>query len=222
VTFAHQELTPTELAMLLAAERRARPFLTYRDGEHKQRVLSLQGERLSIGRDAGNDLPLEWDRETSRLHALLERLGGNWTVVDDGISRNGTLVNGVRVRGRRRLSDRDVIRCGSTQVLYRDPMQAADETPAAASSATVAGLTAAQRRVLLALCRPLLEATEVAVIPPSNGEIAAELTVSVEAVRTQMKTLFKLFEVPELPQNRKRAELARRALASGVVLPRDL
>ena len=37
-----------------------------------------------------------------------------------------------------------------------------------------------------------------------------------------MKTLFKLFEVPDLPQNRKRAELARRVLASGVVRPRDL
>ncbi len=37
-----------------------------------------------------------------------------------------------------------------------------------------------------------------------------------------MKTLFRIFEVPDLPQNRKRAELARRALAAGVILPRDL
>ena len=49
-----------------------------------------------------------------------------------------------------------------------------------------------------------------------------KLAVSVEAVRTHMKALFKLFEVPDLPQNRKRAELARRALAAGVILPRDL
>ena len=32
-----------------------------------------------------------------------------------------------------------------------------------------------------------------------------------------MKQLFRLFEVPDLPQNRKRAELANRAIASGVV-----
>lgn len=222
MTSAHPDLTPAELASLLAAERRGQPFVLYRDGEGRQRLLALEGERLSVGRDRSNDLPLGWDPETSRLHALLERLGGSWTVVDDGISRNGTLVNGVHVRGRRRLNDRDVIRCGSTQVLYRDPMQAVDETQPAASSATVAGITAAQRRVLLALCRPLLEATEIAVTPPSNSEIATELTVSVEAVRTQLKTLFKLFEVPDLPQNRKRAELARRALAAGVVLPKDL
>ena len=56
---------------------------------------------------------------------------------------------------------------------------------------------------------------------PSNREIANKLVVSVEAVRSHMKILFKLFEVPDLPQNRKRAELAKRALASGVILPKD-
>jgi DNA-binding NarL/FixJ family response regulator len=76
--------------------------------------------------------------------------------------------------------------------------------------------------VLVALCRPLLDPDDGAAAPQSNGEIAAELTVSVEAVRSHMKHLFKLFEVPGLPQNRKRAELARRALAAGVVVPRDV
>jgi DNA-binding NarL/FixJ family response regulator len=57
---------------------------------------------------------------------------------------------------------------------------------------------------------------------PTNREIADDLTVSVEAVRAHLKTLFKLFDVHDLPQNRKRAELARRALATGVVVPRDL
>ncbi len=142
-------------------------------------------------------------------------------MVDDRLSRNGTLVNGTRLSGRRRLNDRDVIRFGSTQVLFRDPAQAADETPPASGPAEVAAVTTAQRRALVELCRPLLEATVVAV-PPSNAEIAAELGVSVEAVRTQLKTLFRLFEVPDLPQNRKRAELARRAMASGVVKPQDL
>ena len=58
--------------------------------------------------------------------------------------------------------------------------------------------------------------------PPANAEMAAALNVSVEAIRSQMKSLFRLFEVPDLPQNRKRAELARRALAAGAVTPRDL
>ena len=76
--------------------------------------------------------------------------------------------------------------------------------------------------MLVALCRPLLDPRGEAATAQSNGEIAAELTISVEAVRSHMKQLFRLFEVPDLPQNRKRAELARRAIASGVVSPRDL
>jgi FHA domain-containing protein len=222
VTFSPHDSTPAELAEVLAAERGGRPFLVYRDAEGAQRVLSLEGTRFTVGREPGNELPLTWDPEASRVHALLERLGGSWTVVDDQMSRNGTLVNGVRVRGRRRLSNRDLIRFGSTHVLYRDPAEGADETPLAASHAVVATITPAQRRVLVALCRPLLRPADEVGPPPSNPEIAAELTVSVEAVRTHLKTLFKLFEIPDLPQNRKRAELARRALASGVVLPRDL
>ena len=218
---AAHEQTPSELRDLLAAEREGLPFLLYRDASSAQHLIKLEGERFSVGREESQDLFLGWDAEVSRLHALLERLGGSWTVVDDGLSRNGTLVNGVRVRGRRRLNDRDVIQFGSTRVLFRDPIQGADETPPAASSSAVAGVTVAQRRVLVALCRPLVEATDGAGVPPSNPEIAAALTVSVEAVRTHLKSLFRIFDVPELPQNRKRAELARRALASGVVLPHD-
>lgn len=222
MAFSPNDSTPSELADRLAAERRGQPFVVYRDAGRAQQLLTLEGQRISVGREAGNHLPLTWDPEASRLHALLERPGGSWTVVDDQLSRNGTFVNGVRVRGRRRLNDRDVIRFGSTEVLYRNPAEGADETPPAASRATVSEVSTAQRRVLVALCRPLLEAIDEAGTPPSNREIATELTVSVEAVRSHLKTLFKLFEVPDLPQNRKRAELARRALASGVVTPRDL
>jgi hypothetical protein len=220
--FAPHDSSPAELAALMEAERRGEPFLLYREPGGAQRLVTLEGERLSVGRERGQGLALSWDPEVSRLHALLERLGGSWTVVDDGLSRNGTHVNGTLVNGRRRLDDRDVIRIGSTHLLFRNPAQGADETPAAARPEAVAGLTAAQHRVLVALCRPLLEARDAPAAPPSNAEVADALTISVEAVRTHLKTLFKLFEIPDLPQNRKRAELARRALASGVVLPRDL
>ncbi|MCB0866838.1 MAG: FHA domain-containing protein [Solirubrobacterales bacterium] len=221
MTGASHDWTPTELAALLAAEREGGPFLLLRDGDGQQRLLELTGERLTVGREEGSDLALTWDAEVSRLHALLEHLGGSWTVVDDGLSRNGTLVNGVRVHGRRRLGDRDVIRFGVTEATFRDPAKGAEETAAAAGDPALAAVTPAQRRVLVALCRPLAEPDGHGV-PPSNAEVAASLAVSVEAVRSHMKTLFRIFEVPDLPQNRKRAELARRALAAGVILPRDL
>ncbi len=222
MTLPRHESTASELAEQLAAERRGRPFLIYRDAEGRQNLLALEGERISVGREPDNELSLTWDPEASRLHAVLEKLGGSWTVVDDHLSRNGTFVNGVRVRGRRRLTDRDLVRFGSTQATYRNPAEDADETSPAGSLAAVVQTSPAQQRVLAALCRPLLESTVEAGAAPSNREIATELTVSVEAVRSHMKVLFKLFDVPDLPQNRKRAELARRALASGVILPRDI
>jgi hypothetical protein len=224
VTFPLDETTPAELTELLAAVRRGQTFLTWRDGDGAQQLLVLSGDRVTVGRGDGSDVPLVWDPEASRLHALLEYVGGSWTVVDDGMSRNGTFVNGVRVRSRRRLNDGDVIKFGSTTTLFRDPSGVSGETvPASSTDGDVAlAVTTAQRRVLLVLCRPLLEVGDMATMPPSNPEIAKDLTVSVEAVRSHMKTLFKLFGVPELPPNRKRVELARRAIGAGFVTQRDL
>lgn len=221
MAFARGEVSASELAEQLAAERRGSPFLLLRDAARVQRVVVLAGERMSVGRKPGNDVELGWDPEASRVHALLERVAGSWTVTDDRLSRNGTFVNGTKVEGRRRLEDRDVLRVGSTTLLFRDPADATAETAPAASGAQATEVTPAQLRVLVALCAPLLDPAQHAATPRSNREVADELTVSVEAVRSHMKQLFRLFEVPDLPQNRKRAELARRALAAGVVLPRD-
>lgn len=197
------------------------PFLCVRDARGAELLVELDVERFTVGRDPDNDLALTWDPEASRLHAVLERLGGSWTVVDDKISRNGTFVNGVRLYGRHRLNDSDLIRFGTTEVVFRGPSGTANETAPASTRAEMMNVSRAQYRVLVALCGPLADPQE-ASVAPSNREIADELTISVEAVRSQMKKLFGLFEVPDLPQNRKRVELARRALATGVILPKDL
>ena len=55
---------------------------------------------------------MPWDPEMSRLHAELVRRAGEWTVSDDGLSQNGTWVNGLRLTGRRRLADGDLLRSG--------------------------------------------------------------------------------------------------------------
>ena len=51
----------------------------------------------------------------------------------------------------------------------------------------------------------------------SNREIADELFLGVETVKSHLRALFELFGVADLPQNRKRAELVRRAFETGVV-----
>jgi DNA-binding NarL/FixJ family response regulator len=53
--------------------------------------------------------------------------------------------------------------------------------------------------------------------PRSNREIADELFLSVETVKSHLRALFDLFGVAALPQNRKRAELVRRAFETGIV-----
>ena len=110
--------TPAELKERLEAARRGRPFLLYRDGDGAQRIVDLGDapERLTVGRSATNALALRWDREVSRVHASLERLGEEWTLVDDGRSHNGSFVDGERVRGRRRLRDGDVVKVGDTEL----------------------------------------------------------------------------------------------------------
>lgn len=209
--------SPRELSAQLAAERRGFPFLVYRDGDGTQRILSLdRPERLTIGRREANDLSLDWDDNVSRVHAELEYLAGEWTLADESLSRNGSYLNGARVSGRRRLANGDVIRVGDTILLYRAPALSAASTVAARSERPAPPLSDAQRRVLVALCRPCVE-SGLLEPPASNREIAAELHVSVPAVKAQLRVLFTKFAIGELPHNRKRLELVAEAIRRGSV-----
>src|ERR1043166_8300707 len=55
--------SPAELQERLGAERAGAPSLVLRDGERRQRLVRLDGERLSVGRSDGNDVALPWDTE---------------------------------------------------------------------------------------------------------------------------------------------------------------
>jgi hypothetical protein len=174
----HQS-TPLELKQRLDAERRGMPFLLLRDDEARQLIVELAPDRspVTIGRQAASDIALTWDDEVSRTHADLERIGDVWTLVDDGRARNGTYVNGERVQGRRVLRDGDVIALGRTVLTYFAP-NPTESGSTAAGMRRVPELSAAQRRVLVALCRPF--AAGRFATPPTNRELADELYVSVE------------------------------------------
>ena len=147
-----------ELQARLEAERSGVPFLLFRDGEGHQQLVRLpaDGAEVVIGRNPDHGIELAWDPQVSRVHAVLERIGGVWTVEDDGLSRNGTTVNGVPLNGRRRLRDADVLGCGGVNLQFRTPEAAgvAETLKAAGDGSDPGGLTPAQRRVLVALCRP--------------------------------------------------------------------
>ncbi|HYF26223.1 MAG TPA: FHA domain-containing protein [Baekduia sp.] len=214
--------SPAELQDRLHAERGGTPFLVLRDGDGRQRVVPLHGDRLSLGRTDTNDIALPWDTEVSRLHAELECIAGEWTVVDDGLSRNGTFLNGARIGGRTRLRDGDVLRAGATVLAFRRPApeDSREETVAAGARLTLADLPPTQRQVLVALARPYRHGAVAA--PAANGEIAEELHLSVDAVKAALRALYQRFGLDELPQGQKRARLVAEALERGVIAPRDL
>ena len=216
--------SPRELKAQIEAERLGMPFLVYRDGEGGQQILTLSGDlnRVTVGRGSSNHVWIDWDTEVSRLHAELGLIGGDWTVADDGLSRNGTHVNGARVVGRRRLQDGDVIRFGRTVAVFRRPRTVdTTETEIASDALARASLSEAQRRVLIALCRPFKE-TSGYVTPATNQQVASELFLSIDAVKTHLRALFGKFGIEDLPQNQKRVRLVELALKSGIVTPRDL
>ena len=212
----------TELKERLEAARRNTPFVLFRDANGQQQIVSLDGPaRLTIGRQDASDIALAWDAAVSRVHANLERVGEEWTLVDDGSSRNGSFVNAEPIRGRRRLCDGDVFRIGFTTFAFVVPRQReGSSSTVAATDATAPSLTAAQRRVLVALCRPLVEGPFGSA--SSNQQIAGELFLGVETVKSHMQALFEAFGIRGLPQNQKRAELARLALKHGAVTEDEL
>jgi len=216
--------TAAELKAQIEAERTGRPFLVFRDVEGEQRILGVEEGRaeLWVGRSEAADLRLDWDEEVSALHAQLEVVRDECTLLDDGLSRNGSFVNGERVQGRRHLRDGDTVRFGRTLVLYRRPGEPAPEaTVAAAETPAAATVSPGQRRVLVALCRPFKDGASFAT-PATNQQIAEELHLSVDAVKTHLRALYEKLEVEGLPQNRKRVALVERALQSGLVAERDL
>ena len=215
----------SELQRQIAAERDGGPFLVHRDPGGEQRLTTLSGRRrLTIGRGEGVDLAIDGDDEISRLHAELELVGESWVIADDGLSTNGTRVNAERVVGRRRLSERDLISVGGTGLLFRDPARAS-EVPAtiqAGGGEAAPPLGETQRKVLIALCRPLGDGLSHAAAPATNQAIADELFLSVNAVKAHLRVLFEKFAVGELPQNQKRVALAEQALRRGAVHPTEL
>ena len=214
--------SPRELQRVLEAERAGEPFLLYRDEEGEQQIAALDsaGERTTIGRRAANDIALGWDSQVSRAHAFLQTVGGEWSVVDDGLSANGTFVNGERVSGRHRLRDGDVLRAGQTLLAFRSPGDLTGSTSIAAEAAVVYELSPLQRQVLRELCRPY--AARGTGPPATNPQIAAEIHLSVEAVKSHLRKLFVKFGLADLPQNEKRARLVDQAFALGLVTDRDL
>ncbi|MET8777978.1 FHA domain-containing protein [Nocardia sp. NPDC050713] len=172
---------------------------------------------MTIGRSDAADIIVAADATVSRLHAIIERVGGCWVVIDNGLSMNGTFVNGERVGGFRKLESGDSVRLGKSVFVFTDGQPSDDgKTVVQMRLPTRNALTEAQYSILAALCRPYDSETAFT-YPASNCQIAQDLCLSVATVKTHMRALFKIFDVEALPPNQKRVFLVERAIESGVI-----
>lgn len=89
-----------------------------RSGPTPGMTFPLEGDQLTIGRDASNAVAIN-DAEVSRKHARLMFQGGKYVLEDLG-STNGTFVNGQRLSGPVVLKPGDVISLGEQIVLMYD------------------------------------------------------------------------------------------------------
>jgi hypothetical protein len=219
---APHALTATELKELIERERDGHAFVAFRDGSGSLRFHDAAEDAgpSTIGRRSETDICLAWDGQVSGLHAELHHAGGEWTLVDDGLSTNGTFVDGTRVIGRQRLRDGSRVRVGRTILVYRAAQRTVVGETAIASATSQVRLTETQRRVLLALCRPFRDGN--ITTPATNQQIAAEVYLSVDAVKMHLRTLFGKFALADLPQNQKRVRLAEVALQDGIVSRHEL
>jgi hypothetical protein len=190
------------------------PFLRIEDSGD---VVPLAGDVTTVGRGRGADIRLD-DPSVSRLHAELVRRGPYVYVVDLGLSRNGTRVNG-RPVARRVLDEGDVLSFGAARCriggLMTEELTAEIEMRRSAAPE----LTRRELDVLTSLCRPALS-DEAFATPATAIEIAADLVVTEAAVKQHLLRLYQKFRITE--GTNRRTRLANEVVALGLVRPLPL
>jgi hypothetical protein len=187
------------------------PFLrTEESGE----IFPLREVVTTVGRGRGVDIRLD-DPSVSRLHAELVRRGPYVYVVDLGLSRNGTRVNG-RPIARRVLDEGDVLSFGAARCRIGGIPQEEITAEAELRRSAVPELTRREQDVLTSLCRPALS-DEAFTTPATAHEIATDLVVTEAAVKQHLLRLYQKFRIPEGPNRRTR--LANEVVALGLVKP---
>src|SRR3989442_3030030 len=178
---------------------RPRPVLGFRRvgdfvevwGTGEPTLVALDSNRVSVGRAPDNDIALD-DDTVSWLHAVLEKYPSGWCVRDVG-SSNGTFVNKERVISELRLRNGDEVLVGECRLRLRTSSGSHGSTMGVQGPPEI---TARERDVLVALCRPLRTGDPFAQ-PASIRNIAKELVVSDAAVKFHLANLYDKFSLHE-------------------------
>lgn len=181
-------------------------------------LVSLSGQRVTIGKASTNAVALDHDETVSRLHAVLENLEFAWSIRDLG-SRNGTYINGERITAEKVLKSGDEVRVGKSRMMFWEVKDAGtgrldEETVAATPQDVPPRLTRRELDVLMVLCRPLVSDNHFPE-PVSVKQMAGELFVSEAAIKQHLQNLYDKFAVPT--EGDRRVRLANEALRRGAV-----
>lgn len=154
----------------------------------------LRHERISVGRDAGNDLRLPEPAVSARHAALFVR--GDRVTVEDLDSSNGTWVNGSRIRSQELVH-------GDTVAFGRVAMRFVDEAP-----------VAAEPKLAATLPRPALAADAEPEVPqlPQDGDTRPQMAdggPDLQELDRLLGSIRSFREQEEDAQRRRQAELLR-------------
>jgi hypothetical protein len=175
--------------------------------------IPLQPEVTTVGRGNHVDVKLD-DPSVSLLHAELVQRGPYVYVMDLGLSRNGTRVNG-RLVARRLLADGDALTFGSARCRISG-VATGENVDAEHLRSSAPELTRRELDVIASLCRPALS-EEAFVAPATAREIAAALVVTEAAVKQHLLRLYTKLHIPEGANRRIR--LANEVISLGLAKP---
>jgi pSer/pThr/pTyr-binding forkhead associated (FHA) protein len=180
-------------------------------------LITLSGQRVTVGKASTNLVSLDHDSTVSRLHAVLENLGSSWSVRDVG-SRNGTYLNGEKISAERVMHSGDELRVGKSRLIFWEAREgdeeSADATVSVAPTQLPPRLTRRELEVLLVLCRPLVSEDP---FPEavSVRQMAQELFVTEAAVKQHLQNLYDKFAIST--EGERRVRLANEAVRRGAV-----
>src|SRR3990172_7224768 len=119
-------------------ENAVMPLLRVEQKHEKPYDIELEKENFTIGRSSANDLTFN-NLSLSRHHARIIKKDEKYWLEDTG-SRNGTFLNGIRIRQSSALKNEDVIQLGEITLRYIIPftekVEVRDTAPALGMEAT--------------------------------------------------------------------------------------
>jgi pSer/pThr/pTyr-binding forkhead associated (FHA) protein len=180
-------------------------------------LITLSGQRVTIGKASTNLVSLKHDSTVSRLHAVLDNLGFAWSVRDVG-SRNGTYLNGEKISAERVMRSGDELRVGKSRLVFWEVKEGdeatADATMSADPTQLPPRLTRRELEVLMVLCRPLVSEDP---FPEaiSVRRMAQELFVTEAAIKQHLQNLYDKFAIPT--EGERRVRLANEAIRRGAI-----